>query len=261
MSDGILEGLTVVVTGVGPGLGRETAQAALREGANVAVAARSEDRLRDIAAELDPSGERVLCQPTDIGDRDAARALIDATVARFGRLDAVVQCAAIDTVFGGLEGADFADLDRVLRTNLYGTLYVLDAATPHLEAAGGSFVIIGAQTSIAGSQLQLFYAASKGALTSASRHLAVELGRKGIRINTVVPGWMYGPPVEGWIRSRAEREGVSEEEVLAFVTQRMALGRMATDGDVAEAAIFFASPKSKGTTGQTLLVNGGEVMQ
>src|SRR4029077_4078873 len=90
MSDGILEGQTVVVTGAGPGLGREIAEAGLRERANVGIAARSDARLRDIAAELDPSGERLLWQTTDIGDRQAVGSLIDATIARFERLDAVV---------------------------------------------------------------------------------------------------------------------------------------------------------------------------
>jgi NAD(P)-dependent dehydrogenase (short-subunit alcohol dehydrogenase family) len=93
------------------------------------------------------------------------------------------------------------------------------------------------------------------------RHLAVEVGPQLIRVNSVLPGWMYGPPVEGYVQMEAERRQVDSDVVLAELTVAMPLGHMATDGDVAEAAVFFASPRSKGITGQTLLVNAGEIMR
>jgi NAD(P)-dependent dehydrogenase (short-subunit alcohol dehydrogenase family) len=261
MSEGMLAGLTVLVSGVGPGLGREITTAALREGAQVMMAARTEARLKQIGEEVDPSGERLAWHVTDIAEAAQCEDLVAAAVARFGHLDAVVHCAAVDNVMGGLRQADFADLDRVLGVNLYGTLYLTRAALEPLAASGrGSIVVIGAQSSISGAVPQLFYSASKGALTSAMRHLAAEVGPQLIRVNSVVPGWMYGPPVEGYVRMEAERRQVSADAVLAELTASMPLGRMATDGDVAETAVFFASPRSKGITGQTLLVNAGEIM-
>jgi NAD(P)-dependent dehydrogenase (short-subunit alcohol dehydrogenase family) len=262
MSEGMLAGLTVIVSGVGPGLGREITVAALREGAQVMMAARTESRLKATADEVDPTGRQVGWHVVDIAEPAQCDALVAATVGRFGGLDAVVHCAALDNVMGGLRQADFADLDRVLAVNLYGTLYLSRAALPALAASGrGSIVVIGAQSSISGAVPQIFYSASKGALTSAMRHLATEVGPQLIRVNSVVPGWMYGPPVEGYVQMEADRRQVATDVVLSELTADMPLGRMATDGDVAETAVFFASPRSKGITGQSLLVNAGEIMR
>jgi NAD(P)-dependent dehydrogenase (short-subunit alcohol dehydrogenase family) len=261
MTDGMLSGMTVLVSGVGRGLGREITEAAVREGANVMMAARTASTLQEIGQAIDGGGQHAAWHVADIAERSECDALVEATVARFGGLDAVVHCAAVDNVMGGLQAADFADLDRVLAVNLYGTLYLTRAALPPLAASGrGSIVVIGAQSSISGAVPQLFYAASKGALTSAMRHLACEVGPQGIRVNSVLPGWMFGPPVEGYVRMEAARRHVDDEVVLTELTAGMPLRQMATDGDVAETAVFFASPRSKGITGQTLLVNAGEIM-
>jgi NAD(P)-dependent dehydrogenase (short-subunit alcohol dehydrogenase family) len=105
------------------------------------------------------------------------------------------------------------------------------------------------------------YASSKSALTGAMRHLAGEVGPDGVRVNEVAPGWMWGPPVEGYVKFTAQHRGVAEEVVLGELTARMPLRRMATDGEVAEAIVFFASDRAAGITGQTLLVNAGEIVK
>ena len=92
------------------------------------------------------------------------------------------------------------------------------------------------------------------------RHLAHEVGGDGVRVNEITPGWMWGPPVEGYVDMTARQRGISQDEVLAELTGHMPLKRMATDGEVAEAIVFFASPRAAGITGQSLLVNAGEVM-
>ena len=99
----LVQGKTVVVCGVGPGLGREVAEAALRDGANVVLAARRAEALSEHAKELDPSGERVLAIATDVGDEEQCRALMSAAFERFGSVDATVQVAALDALFGNLE--------------------------------------------------------------------------------------------------------------------------------------------------------------
>ncbi|MFD9819034.1 SDR family oxidoreductase, partial [Streptomyces violascens] len=164
---------------------------------------------------------------------------------------------------GGLAYADFATWQQVIDVNLLGTLRMTRACLPALKARGGSVVVIGTQSSVAApSQVrQAAYAASKGALTSAMYSMARELGPDRIRVNTVLPGWMWGPPVQAYVQFTAHTEGVPEEEVLGRLTERMALPELATDADVADAVVFLASDRSRAITGQSLLVNAGELMR
>jgi NAD(P)-dependent dehydrogenase (short-subunit alcohol dehydrogenase family) len=263
----LFEGRTVLVSGVGPGLGQQVAVRAAREGANVVLGARTEENLAKAAAEIEAgcAGQgagRVAWRSTDIAEPEACDRLAELAVERFGRIDAVVHVAAMDTYFGGLADADFAAWRRVLDVNLIGTLQLTRSCLPALRERGGSVVIIGTQSAVAApSQVrQAAYAASKGALTSAMYSLARELGPDRIRVNTVLPGWMWGPAVELYVRWTSGTEGVPEEEVKARLSERMALPELATDGDVAEAALFFASDRARAITGQSLLVNAGELM-
>ncbi|MBA2947096.1 SDR family oxidoreductase [Streptomyces himalayensis] len=259
----LLEGKTVIVSGVGAGLGHRVATAVVRDGGNAVLGARTEARLAKSAAEMDPDGVHTAYLPTDIRDEAGCGALAALARERFGRIDAVVHVAAWDSYFGGLEDADFATWQQVLDVNLLGTLRMTRACLPGLKERGGSVVIIGTQSSVAApSQVrQAAYAASKGALMSAMYSLARELGPHRIRVNTVLPGWMWGPPVEAYVQFTARTESVPEDEVLRRLTDRMALPELATDGDVADAAVFLASDRARAITGQSLLVNAGELMR
>ncbi|MFG3259371.1 SDR family oxidoreductase [Streptomyces sp. NPDC048172] len=255
----LLRDRTVVVSGVGAGLGHRVAAACVREGARAVLGARTAANLARCAAEIDPGGDRTAHLAVDIADEKQCEALAALAVERFGGIDAVVHVAALDTVMGGLEDADFEEWSRVLDVNLLGTLRMTRACLPALkEAESGSVVMIGTQSSVAApTQVrQAAYAASKGGLVSAMYSLARELGPYGIRVNTVQPGWMWGPPVQGFVAASDDGEAL-----LARLNGRMALPEMATDGDVAETAAFFASRRAKGVTGQCLLVNAGEVMR
>ncbi|MFJ5777657.1 SDR family oxidoreductase [Streptomyces sp. NPDC093094] len=259
----LLTGRTVVVSGVGAGLGHQVAAAVVRDGGNAVLGARTEANLAACAAEVDPDGARTAYRATDITDEGQCEALAELARARFGRIDAVVHVAAWDGHFGGLADADFTTWQKVIDVNLLGTLRMTRACLPLLRARGGSVVIIGTQSAVAApSQVrQAAYAASKGALTSAMYSLARELGPDRVRVNTVLPGWMWGPPVQAYVRFTAHTEGVPEEEVLGRLASRMALPELATDGDVADAAVFLASDRARAITGQSLLVNAGELMR
>ncbi|MBK3571245.1 MULTISPECIES: SDR family oxidoreductase [unclassified Streptomyces] len=260
----LLAGKTVVVSGVGAGLGHQVAAAVVRDGGNAVLGARTEAHLAKSAAEIDPDGSHTAYRSTDITDEAQCEALAEVARERFGRIDAVVHVAAWDSYFGGIEDADFATWQSVLDVNLLGTLRMTRACLPSLkEAGGGSVVIIGTQSAVAApSQVrQAAYAASKGALTSAMYSLARELGPYRIRVNTVLPGWMWGPPVEAYVQFTAHTEKVPEAEVLKRLSDRMALPELATDGDVADAAVFLASERARAITGQSLLVNAGELMR
>ncbi|MFI7018631.1 SDR family oxidoreductase [Streptomyces sp. NPDC050164] len=259
----LLAGKTVVVSGVGAGLGRQVAAAVVRDGGRAVLGARTEANLAKTAAELDPDASRTAYRATDIADEGQCEALAGLARERFGRIDAVVHVAALDGYFGGLEDADFEAWRAVLDVNLLGTLRMTRACLPALKEGGGSVVFVGTQSAVAAPSRvrQAAYAASKGALMSAMYSLARELGPYRIRVNAVLPGWMWGPPVQAYVRFTASKEGVSEAEVLGRLTGRTALPELATDADVADAAVFLASDRARAITGQSLLVNAGELMR
>jgi NAD(P)-dependent dehydrogenase (short-subunit alcohol dehydrogenase family) len=258
----MLQDRTLLVSGVGAGLGRETARLALRDGARVVLAARTEAVLEQTAKELDPSGERVAWRRTDITRPEDCGALVAHAVERFGGVDAMVQVAAYEGAFGGLEDADFEKWRRSFDTNVLGSLTLVRALAPAMREAGrGALVLIGSQSMWAKALPQAGYAASKAALASAMLYLAEELGPDGVRVNMVVPSWMWGPPVEAFVRFRAKSEGKTEDEIVEEIASGIPLRRIIPDEEVAEAALFLCSDRARGITGQTLLVNGGELMR
>jgi NAD(P)-dependent dehydrogenase (short-subunit alcohol dehydrogenase family) len=258
----ILRDKTVLVVGAGPGLGREVAALALRDGARVVLGARTESRLKDLAAELDASGERVAWCAADMTDPAACDALVETAGERFGGLDAVVEVAALDTLFGTLQSTSAEDWRRSMEVNVIGTLQLARAAVPHLERrGGGSIVLIGSQSMwLPPPMPQIAYASAKGALVSAMFHMARELGPKRIRVNMVVATWMWGPPVQAYVKWQAKERGVPEEDVIGEITANMPLGEIPADEDVAEAAVFFCSDRARMITGETLMVNAGELL-
>jgi len=256
----VLDGKTVLISGVGPGLGRACAAAALRDGANVIATARDLERLQAAVAELDPSGERTLALAADIMDADALAAAVAGGVSRFGAIDGVVNVAAYDAVLGTLLDIDPETFRQVLDVNVFGTTNLVRAVVPALRGnGGGSIVLIGSQSAIASNPVpQGPYGPSKAALLAVARDLATDLGPDKIRVNTVVPTWMWGPNVELYCQWQAGERGVTAAEIKAEIESGMALREMPTDGDVAESVVFFLSDRSRLVTGQRILVNAGE---
>ena len=258
----ILKDKTVLVTGVGAGLGRECAASALRDGANVVLGARTETALEAVAAELDPSGERVAYRATDITDPDSCTAIVELAQERFGSVDALIQVAAFEHAWGGLYDTKFENWRKAFDTNVLGALTLLrPVATAMKAGGGGSVVLIGSQSMFQPQMPQAGYAASKSALLTAMYYLTDELGPDNIRCNMVIPSWMWGPPVEMLVTGRAKHENRSEDEVLHEIVGEFPLRRMTEDGEVADVAAFFASDLAKAVTGQHLMVNAGEMMR
>jgi NAD(P)-dependent dehydrogenase (short-subunit alcohol dehydrogenase family) len=257
----ILDGKTVVVSGVGSGLGREIAVAAARDGANVALGARTQANLEKAAAEIDPSGARVAWEVADITDAAQCQRLATTATDRFGRIDALVNCAALDAVFGGLENCDWDSWRQAIEINLFGTMQMTQAVIPALKERGGSIVFIGSQAMYWSQIPQAAYAASKSALVGAAAHLAKELGPYKIRVNTVVPSWMWGPPVEAYVDMTSKAQDVDPKAIVDGIAAQMPLGEIPSDGDVAEVVVFFASDRARMVTGQSLLVNAGEYIR
>jgi NAD(P)-dependent dehydrogenase (short-subunit alcohol dehydrogenase family) len=258
----MLRDKTVIITGVGVGLGRECATSALREGANVVIAARTQANLDTVLADLDPSGERMAARATDITDPEACAALVHVATERFGGVDALVQVAAYEHAWGGLYETDLASWRAAFETNVLGVLTLLRPVAAAMKArAGGAVVLIGSQSMFKPTLPQAGYAASKAALLSAMYYLANELGPDNIRCNMVVPSWMWGPPVETYVKGQARYKRISSEEARQEIVGAFPLRRMTEDAEVADVAMFFASDYAKAVTGQHLLVNAGELMR
>ena len=254
----MLEGKTVIVSGVGPGLGREIAAAAARDGANVVMGARTEANLVKAAEEIDPDGKRVAWHVTDITDPAQCAALVGTALDRFGEVDGLVNVAAADRAMGGLEQANWDDIRQAAEVNIIGTLQMTQAVIAPMKERGGSIVFVGSQTSYRyPGVMQLAYASTKHAQVGAITHLAHELGPYGIRLNSVVPFWMWGPMVESFVNSTAEAQGVEPETLVKGFIHDHALGKMPTDEDVADAVTFFLSDRSRMITSQSLFVNAG----
>ncbi|MHA7836664.1 MAG: SDR family oxidoreductase [bacterium] len=257
----ILEGKVVIVSGIGPGLGQELAINAGREGAKVVLAARTESFLKEVDAIVRESGAETLVVPTDITDETQCQRLVDATIERFGRVDALINSAYTGGKPVLFEDSDLEDWRKVMEINLFGGLTLTQKVVPHMKSqGGGSIVNINTMVQRKPMPMQGSYGTSKGALTAATRMLAKELGGHGIRVNSVSMGWMWGPPVEGYVKGAAKQMGVAEEEILKGITADIPLGRIPDDSDCANAALFFASDLSKVVTGANLDCNGGELM-
>ena len=254
----LLEDKVVVVSGIGPGLGQELAVAAAREGARVVLAARTQAYLEEVASGIDAE---TLCCPTDVADRAQCRALVEASVEKFGRVDALINSAYTPGRFALFEDSDLDDWRQTLEVNLFGSLNLTQEVVPLMKKqGGGSIVMVNSMVQKKPLDYQSGYATSKGALSAATKMLAKELGRYSIRVNSVYMGWMWGPPVEGFIQGSAKSRGVEPEEVIAEITRDIPLGVIPDDADCANAVMFFASDLSRVITGAGLDVNGGEFM-
>jgi NAD(P)-dependent dehydrogenase (short-subunit alcohol dehydrogenase family) len=257
---GLLAGKVCVVSGVGPGLGRQAARALAAHGADVVLAARRQANLEEVLDEVTGLGARGLAVPTNIVDPDACVALMAAAAAEFGGIDVVVNNAFRSDVFQSFEDVDLAIWRKIMEVNLFGSLQMTKAAVPHLRTRGGGSVVnVASMVTRQPQPAQGGYAISKGALLTATRVLAYELGPSNIRVNAVVPGWMAGPSVDMYIEMTSTGRGVPAQEVIDELNARVPLGRIPSDADVAGAIVYLASDLSSAMTGQALDTNGGEI--
>ncbi|WP_416969687.1 SDR family oxidoreductase [Streptomyces sp. 4F14] len=235
-----------VVTGAGQGIGEGYAKALAAEGAKVVVAELNEDQGQRVAKEI---GDAALFVPVDVADPASAQALADTVIAELGRVDCLVNNAAI---FHGMrrEGivtVDYDYLDRFLKVNLLGALHVTRAVLPHLKE--GAAIVN--QSSTAAWTATGFYGLAKAGLNHLTVDLAAELGPRGIRVNAIAPG-----PTD----TEAARSIIPEAHRTAMV-QQFPLKRMGTPADQAGALLFLLSEDASWITGQILSVDGGSVVR
>lgn len=257
----LLRDKVVIVSGVGPGLGLELACGAGREGARVVLAARTGSFLEEVRAKLAATGTESLAVPTDITRPDQCRRLVEETLARFGRVDALINSAYTMGRTMPFEEADLGRWRVPFKVNLFGSLQLSQQVVAPMKArGGGAIVMVGSIAARKPFVNDTAYAASKAALQAAARNLALELGGHGIRVNTAMLGRMRGPNVKIQTQRLAASRGVSEDEIEREFAARMALPAIPSDADCADAVLFLASDHARAITGATLDVNGGEWM-
>lgn len=257
----LLEGRTCIVSGVGPGIGASVARACAREGGRVVMAARSADYLTELKQEMVASGADVLAVPTDVRVAEDCERLVALAASHYGSVDVLVNNAALtDSSYAPVAEANLADWRRQFEVNLFGALQLSQRAIERMAAQrDGSIVFVNSMIIRKLRSNQGGYAASKAALLTASQALAREVGRQGIRVNSVVPGWIWGPSVQRYAAEQARERGVEMATVYGELAGRTALRLLPTPEDIAEAVVFLASERARAITGQTLDVNGGEV--
>jgi len=259
----LLEGKVAIVSGVGPGLGQANARALAREGARVVLAARTRENLERAADDVRAEGGTALVVPTNLADPEQVANLVGTTVAELGAIDVLVNNAFRMDTFEPFEAVDLVRWRKIFDVNVFGALGLTQACVPHLQesaAARGdaSVVFISSMSSRKIRDREGGYATSKGAVNTAVKVLAKELGPSGIRVNGVAPGWIGGPNVDVYLRWQSEARGISVDEVRAEIEAEIPLGRIPPQDDIANSVVFFASPWSNVVTGQLLDVNGGE---
>lgn len=248
-----------VITGIGPGMGRSIALGFARYGVDVVLAARDPERLASIAGEVRALGREPLVVPTDISDRDSCRGLIDAAVERFGKIDHLVQNAHHEGDWAPVAEPDIDSWRSIFDVNLYGALYLVEAAVPHMrDNGGGSIVLVNTGAVISNPARLGAYTASKAALAGAARTLAVEVGQWGIRVNGVFLGGVAGDNILHAANDQAAAAGITPDEWLAQREATLPLRHMPTPDECAGAVLFLCSDLAAAVTGQHISVNGGQ---
>jgi 2-hydroxycyclohexanecarboxyl-CoA dehydrogenase len=246
---GKLDGKIALVTGAGQGIGRAIATKLAAEGADVVATDLNEATAKDTAAAL---GASALGLRADVTSRDSIAAMVDQAVARFGRIDVLVNNAGWDKV-GPFLDSDPADWDRVIQINLYGVLNTSRAVMPVMVQQGsGSVVNLASDAGRVGSSGEAVYSAAKGGVISFTKTMARELARHKITVNCVCPG-----PTDTPLFASVSGDSPAYREALI---KAIPFRRLAEPTDLANAVAFLASPEAAYITGQTVSVSGGLTM-
>jgi len=246
---GRLAGMRALITGGDSGIGRATAIAFAREGANVAISYLPEEEPDAVATALwiEQAEARSFCIPGDIRDETQATRLVDRVVSEFGGLDILVLNAAYQKQRDSLAQTPSEEIQRVIETNLLAPLWTARAAIPHMEP-GASIIVTSSIQAFNPSPELIDYAMTKAALIAFTKALAQELGPKGVRVNAVAPGPIWTPliPATEW-----------PDHLPDFGTDTP-LGRAGQPAEVAPAYVYLASPESSYVSGAVLPVTGGK---
>lgn len=244
-----LTGRRALVTGASRGIGHAIAVALAAHGADVAVNSRSAANLEQVSADIAAEGRRVVAVPADVTDRDAAQAMVAAARDGLGGLDVVVNNAGGTSFMVPFTEMRFSGWEKVMRLNVDSMVHVLQAAAPHLLAQqSGSVINVSSVAGVGGTPRLAPYGASKSAVISLTRSLAMEWGHANVRVNALCPGWTA---------TELNRTLWEDPAASKALTDQIPLGRWARAEEMIGAAVFLASDASSYLTGHALLVDGG----
>ena len=247
------KGKVAIVTGAGQGIGLGIAHALARKGVSLVISGRDGDKLKNAAAELAPHGVPVETIAVDVRQRQSAVDTVKLAIDRFGKLDILVNNAQQISIGTNLEDLDDEAIASTTESGLYGTLFHMQAAFPHMKAQGGGAIInLGSREGIFGGLGMGIYAATKEAIRGLSRVAAREWGKYQIRVNVICPAG-YSP---GVIKYFSENPGQEQ-----YYLNQIPLGRLGDPiEDIGQVAVFLGLDESRFVTGQTINVDGGQMM-
>ncbi|MEU3991117.1 SDR family oxidoreductase [Streptomyces platensis] len=246
MSAQSFAGKVVLITGAGSGIGAATADRFARDGATVIAVGRTEEKLRKTVAAA-PAGSTIVARVADVSDEAAVTALIEGVVSDHGRLDVLVNNAAVATA-GTVEHTDTASWRQVMNVVADGVFYMSRAALPHLRAVGGNIVNVGSASGLGGDWGLAAYNAAKGAVVNLTNAMALDHGAEGVRVNAVHPS-LTATEVAAPI--------LENESTLAAFQQRIPMQRPAEPQEVADVIAFLAGHDARFVNGVHLPVDGG----
>ena len=255
-----LAGQAAIVTGAGRGIGRVTALELARMGADIVIAELDKANAEKVAAEVQALGHKALVVPTDVTKMGDLKSMAEQTKKQFGRIDILINNAGIYRAAPSLEVTE-EHWDAVLDINAKAVFFATQAVLPTMIAQKrGAIVSLASMAGKVGSKTNLPYNASKAAVISMTKSLALAHGADGIRVNCVCPGFVE---TDMWTKVSQEQGallGMTPEEFTRQRKNAVPLGRMETPQDVANVIAFLASPRADYMTGQALSIDGGLVM-
>ncbi|HEY1626649.1 MAG TPA: SDR family NAD(P)-dependent oxidoreductase [Streptosporangiaceae bacterium] len=246
-----LTGRTAFVTGASRGIGRVIAVALARAGADVAVAARSEDGLRETAAEITALGRKAFVLPLDVTSQDDVKAAVNKAIELLGQIDVVVNNAGGSNFIVPFLDLRISGWEKVLRLNLDSTIYVCQAVGGHMRERGtGSVINVASVAGLSAAPGLVPYGAAKAAVVSVTKTLAVEWAASNVRVNALCPGWTA---------TDLNRNLWDTPDGGAATVGNVPMRRWARAEEMAGPAVFLASDASSYMTGQVLVVDGGQL--